>query len=62
VPTAAKGQPAFAVHERGADGRHAAHSIQVLTLALDAIATMTLFVVPRLPAFGLPLVLPDTAH
>ena len=33
VPTAANGQPAFAVYERtGADGRWAAHAIQVLTL------------------------------
>ena len=55
VPTAANGQPAFAVYERGADGRFAAHSIHVLTLARDAISTMTLFVEPRLVlAFGLP--------
>jgi RNA polymerase sigma-70 factor (ECF subfamily) len=60
VPTAANGQPAFAVYERGADGRFAAHSVQVLALAPGAIATMTLFVEPRLvPAFGLPLVLPE---
>ena len=63
VPTAANGQPAFAVYERGGDGRFAAHSIHVLTLARDAISTMSLFVEPRLvPAFGLPPVLPDTAH
>jgi RNA polymerase sigma-70 factor (ECF subfamily) len=61
VPTAANAQPAFAVYERDAGGSFAAHSIQVLTLARDAIATMTLFVEPRLfAAFGLPLVLPDT--
>ncbi len=59
LPTAANGQPAFAVYERGADGRFAAHSIQVLTLARDAISTMTVFVEPRLvSAFGLPPVLP----
>jgi RNA polymerase sigma-70 factor, ECF subfamily len=63
VPTVANGQPAFAVYERGPDGRFAAHSVQVLTLERDAISTMTLFVAPRLvPAFGLPSVLPDTAH
>jgi RNA polymerase sigma-70 factor (ECF subfamily) len=62
VPTAANGQPAFAVYERDADGRFAAHSIQVLKLAQDAISTMTLFLEPGLlPAFGLQPVLPDTA-
>jgi RNA polymerase sigma-70 factor (ECF subfamily) len=62
VPTAANRQPAFAVYERGADGRFAAHSVQVLTLAPDAISTMTLFVEPRLvPAFGLPPFLPEGA-
>jgi RNA polymerase sigma-70 factor, ECF subfamily len=62
VPTAANGQPAFAVYERSAaDGRWAAHSIHVLTLEHDAISTMTLFVEPRLfEAFGLPRVLPDS--
>jgi RNA polymerase sigma-70 factor (ECF subfamily) len=58
VPTAANGQPAFAVYERGADGRFAAHSLHVLTLAGETISTLTLFVEPRLfPAFGLPPVL-----
>jgi RNA polymerase sigma-70 factor, ECF subfamily len=61
VPTAANGQPAFAVYEQGADGRWAAHSIHVLTLANDAISTMTLFVEPRLfEAFGLPRILPES--
>jgi RNA polymerase sigma-70 factor, ECF subfamily len=60
VPTAANGQPAFAVYERSAaDGLWAAHSIQVLTIEHNAISTMTLFVEPRLfEAFGLPRVLP----
>lgn len=63
VPAWANAQPAFAVYERGADGRFAAHSVHVLTLAPDAISTMTIFVDPRLvPAFGLPPVLPDPAH
>jgi len=56
VPTAANGQPAFAVYERSADGRWAAHSIHVLTLEHAAISSMTLFLEPRLfEAFGLPL-------
>jgi RNA polymerase sigma-70 factor (ECF subfamily) len=61
VPTAANGQPAFAVYEQSAaDGRWAAHSIHVLTLDRDAISTMTLFVEPRLfEAFGLPRTLPE---
>ncbi len=60
MPTAANGQPAFAVYERGADGRFAAHSIQVLTLERDAVSSMTLFLEPRLfQAFGLPPVLPE---
>ena len=64
APTAANGQPAFAVYERsGADGRWAAHAIQVLTLEQGMISAMTLFVPPAGPrlfeAFGFPLVLPD---
>ncbi len=60
VPTAANGQPAFAVYERGADGRFAAHSVQVLTLAQDSIATVTAFLERRLvQEFGLPPALPD---
>jgi RNA polymerase sigma-70 factor, ECF subfamily len=64
LPTAANGQPAFAVYERSAaDGRWAAHAIQVLTLQDEMISTMTLFVPPAGPrlfdAFGLPLTLPD---
>jgi RNA polymerase sigma-70 factor (ECF subfamily) len=64
VPTAANGQPAFAIYERSAaDGRWGAHSIQVLTLERDAISTMTVFVEPRLfEAFGLPPVLPDSSN
>jgi RNA polymerase sigma-70 factor (ECF subfamily) len=66
VPTAANGQPAFAVYERtGADARWAAHSIHVLALEDEMISTLTLFVPPVGPrlfdAFGLPLTLPDTA-
>ena len=64
VPTAANGQPAFAVYARtGADGPFEAHSIHVLGLDNDMISTLTLFVPPTGPrlfsAFGLPLTLPD---
>ena len=57
VPTAANGQPAFAVYERNAtDGTWAAHSIHVLTLDHDTITSLTIFIEPRLfQAFGLPL-------
>jgi RNA polymerase sigma-70 factor, ECF subfamily len=63
VPAAANGQPAFAVYERcGADAGWAAHSLHVLALEHDMISTLTLFVEPRLiHAFGLPLLLPDSA-
>ncbi len=61
VPTAANGQPAFAVYERSADGRWGAHSIHVLTVERDAISAMTLFLEPRLfEAFGLPRSLADS--
>jgi RNA polymerase sigma-70 factor, ECF subfamily len=62
VPTAANGQPAFAIYEY-ADARWNARSIQVLTLRGEAISTLTAFELPVGPqlfqAFGLPLVLPD---
>jgi RNA polymerase sigma-70 factor, ECF subfamily len=66
VPTAANGQPAFALYARtGADAPWAAHAINVLALDQDMISTVTFFLRPdpRLfPAFGFPLVLPDRAH
>ena len=59
--TAANGEPAFAVYERGADGIWAAHSIHVLTLGDGAIAALTMFTPPTGPelfvAFGLPAAL-----
>jgi RNA polymerase sigma-70 factor (ECF subfamily) len=63
VPTAANGQPAFGMYERAAtDAPWAAHCIHVLALERDLISTITAFVEPALfPAFGLPLILPDTA-
>ena len=67
VPTAANGQPAFAIYEHtGIDARWTAHSIHVLTLDGDRISALTLFVPPAGPqlfqAFGLPLNLPDNAN
>lgn len=63
VPTAANGQPAFAVYMRGDDGRFAAHSVQVLTLAREAVSSMILFVEARhVSGFGLPVVLPDAGR
>ncbi len=60
--TAANGEPAFAVYERGADGVWAAHSIHVLTLRDGAIAALTMFTPPTGPAlfdaFGLPIANP----
>ena len=66
VPTAANGQPAFAVYERtGTPVVWTAHSIHVLTLNDDRISALTLFVPPTGPqlfrAFGLPLTLPGVA-
>jgi RNA polymerase sigma-70 factor, ECF subfamily len=59
VPTAANGQPAFAVYEYSdADAQWHGHSIQVLTLDGDGISTVTLFIEPGLfRVFGLPLAL-----
>ena len=63
VPTAANGQPAFAVYTRtGARTPWAAQSIHVLTLEHETISTLTVFLEPAVfHAFGLPLVLPDAA-
>lgn len=66
LPTAANGQPAFAVYERSGAGEWAAHSIHVLALQNETISALTLFVPPTGPqlfeAFGLPLVLPGAAN
>ena len=67
APTAANGQPAFAVYARtGVEPGWAAHALQVLDLDNEAVSTLTVFVRPlgpRLfPAFGLPLTLPDAAR
>ena len=61
IPTAANGQPAFAVYARtDADPRFTANGIHVLTLEHDSVATMTVFLEPRMfEMFGLPLVLEE---
>lgn len=55
VRTSANGQPAFAAYEKqGPDGPWAANAIHVLAIDSGSIATLTLFVEPRLfPHFGL---------
>lgn len=60
VPIAANRQPAFAFYSRGRQGPEwRPHSIQLLTLRGESIATMTSFVAPPLfAAFRLPAVLP----
>ena len=63
MPTAANRQPAFAFYSRWQGAEWRFHSVQVLMLADDEVATMTSFVVPSLSlAFGLPAVLPDDAE
>jgi RNA polymerase sigma-70 factor (ECF subfamily) len=55
VATMANGQPAFAVYERGGDGRYGAHAVMVLTVAVDVITRIITFLDPGLFAmFGLP--------
>jgi RNA polymerase sigma-70 factor (ECF subfamily) len=63
VPTAANGQPAFAVYEFSAvDKRWNAHAIHVLTMEDEVISKMTLFLEPGLfKDFGLPQFLPQDA-
>jgi RNA polymerase sigma-70 factor (ECF subfamily) len=57
VPTAANGQPAFAVYRRDHDSLEA-HAIQVVTIRGGAFAVLTMFRDPRLfEAFGLPATL-----
>ena len=58
IPTAANGQPAFAVYARtDSDPRFTANGIHVLTLEGETIAAMTVFLEPRMfETFGLPMV------
>ena len=60
VPIGANGQPAFAFYCRGAiETEWRAHSINVLSVRDDSIATLTFFLNPGLfVPFGLPLVPP----
>jgi len=60
LPTAANGQPAFAVYSRDAEGDEwRAHTLQVLTLQDGAVAAITAFRDPRfVAAFGFPEALP----
>ena len=60
LPTAANGQPAFAVYRRDAEGDEwRAHTLQVLTLQDGAVAAITAFRDPRfVAAFGFPEALP----
>jgi RNA polymerase sigma-70 factor (ECF subfamily) len=58
LPTVANGQPALVGYERGADGRHYAHAVQVLTLVDSSITHIVSFNDPGLVAtFGFPPVL-----
>lgn len=63
LPTAANGQPAFAVYELSVDESHfAARSIHVLTLQDRSISAIVVFLEPRLFLdFGLPQILPRDA-
>jgi RNA polymerase sigma-70 factor (ECF subfamily) len=55
VPTAANGQPAFAVYMRGDDGVHRAFQLHSLTLDDAGVSHVTSFFDLRLfPVFGLP--------
>ena len=59
VPTAANGQPAFAVYARRQSPEWRAHAIQLLRLEGESIAAVTNFVAPPLfTAFGFPAILP----
>jgi RNA polymerase sigma-70 factor (ECF subfamily) len=66
LPTAANRQPAFVAYSRSrADEPWTAHSIHVLAVERDTIATLTMFMKPEAPrllhAFGLPVSLPANA-
>ena len=53
VPTRANGQPALLEYEKAADGRFAAHGVQVLTVVGERIARITAFNDATLvPVFG----------
>ncbi|MFC5754149.1 sigma-70 family RNA polymerase sigma factor [Actinomadura rugatobispora] len=59
VPTAANGQPAFAMYRRDEDGVHRPYQIQVLSITGEGITQASVFFDTTLFAtFGLPEVLP----
>ena len=59
IPVRANGQPALAAYLRGDDGRHHAHSVQVLDVTGAGVARITAFQDLRLfGTFGLPPVYP----
>jgi RNA polymerase sigma-70 factor, ECF subfamily len=59
LPVSANGQPALAFYLLGADGRHHAHAVTVLTLSDTSITHVVVFIQPDLfPVFGLPELLP----
>jgi hypothetical protein len=66
LPTHANGQPAFVLYTL-ANGQHEwrAHSVQVLGLGEDGVASLTAFMRPTalelVPAFGLPLAIDEPA-
>lgn len=61
VPTAANGQPAFALYMRDADGVHRAFQLQQLTPGPDGVRQVTCYFDTRLfAAFGLPETLAET--
>ena len=64
LPVTANGQPAVAAYRLGADGRHHAQTIQVLTVRDGLVAAIVAFLDTGLfPAFGLPTVLdPEQRH
>lgn len=60
IPVAANGQPAMGAYRLDDDGRHHAHSIQVLHASAAGITWIAAFQNPELfPAFGLPPVYPE---
>ena len=61
-PARANGQPAFAIYQRGHDGRYRAHAVQVLTVTPGGITRLDIFLDPGLfRVFGLPARLDEPA-
>jgi RNA polymerase sigma-70 factor, ECF subfamily len=63
LPIEANGQPAVGAYARAADGVYRAHTLQVFTVAGNAITHTTVFQDDRLfVSFGLPLTLPKPTN